>query len=81
MCPSRAEADHLIYAAKPDVYVLRVPTDKFALEKTVAAYERYRDEQETRFLRKFAERTLNHAEAETLTHRAMETLSPFAAAD
>jgi len=79
MCPSRAEAEFLMYAAKPDYYVLRVPTDKFVIEKTVAAYEHYRGEQEAQFLRKFGERTLNHTEAETLTQRAMETLSTFAA--
>ena len=48
-----------MYAAKPDYYVLRVPADKFVIEKTVAAYERYLGEQEAQFLRKFGERTLN----------------------
>ena len=79
MCSSRAEAEFLMYAAKPDYYVLRVPTDRFVIEKTVAAYDRYRSEVEAQFLRKFGERTLNHTEAETLTQRAMERLSTFAA--
>ena len=81
MCPSRAEAEFLIYAAKPDYYVLRVPADKFIVEKTVASYLRYLDDLEKQFLRKFGERTLNHAEAETLTRRALETLSPFFTSD
>jgi type I restriction-modification system DNA methylase subunit len=79
MCPSRAEAEFLVYAAKPNYYVLRVPADRFVIEKTVAAYDRYRSEVEAQFLRKFGERTLNHTEAETLTQRAMERLSTFAA--
>jgi len=76
-CPSRAEAEFLIYAARPDVYLVRLPAEKFTIEKTVASYLRYLDDLEKQFLRKFAERTLNHAEAETLTRRALEMLSPF----
>jgi len=76
-CPSRAEAEFLIFAAKPDSYIVRLPADKFIVEKTVASYLRYLDGLEKQFLRKFGERTLNHAEAETLTRRALETLSPF----
>ena len=67
MCPSRAEAEFLIYAAKPDNYIVRLPTDRFVIEKTVASYLRYLNDLEKQFLRKFGERTLNHAEAETLT--------------
>ena len=81
MCPSRAEAEFLIYVAKPDNYIVRLPTDKFVVEKTVASYLRYLDDLEKQFLRKFAERTLNHAEAETLTRRAFETVSPFSTHD
>jgi hypothetical protein len=79
-CPSRAEAEFLIYAARPDAYIVRLPADKYVVEKTVASYMRYRVELERQFLRTFGERTLNHAEAETLTHRAMETLSNYASA-
>jgi type I restriction enzyme M protein len=81
MCSSRAEAEFLIYVAKPDNYIVRLPTDKFVIEKTVASYLRYLDDLEKQFLRKFAERTLNHAEAETLTRRALETISPFSTDD
>lgn len=77
VCSSRAEAEFLVHAARPNIYVIRVPTDKFVLEKTVRSYHRYLDELERQFLQKFAERTLNHTEAETLTHRAIQTLSPF----
>ena len=79
--PSRAEAEFLIHASRPDVYVIRLPADKFTIEKTVASYLRYLDDLEKQFLRKFAERTLSHAEAETLTRRALETLSPFSTRD
>jgi len=79
MCPSRAEAEFLIYAAKPDNYIVRLPADRFVIEKAVTSYLRYLDDLEKQFLRKFGERTLNHAEAETLTRRALETLSPFSA--
>jgi hypothetical protein len=67
---SRAEAEFLIYAARPNARIVRLPTDTFAIEKTVVSYLRYLDDLEKRFLRKFCERTLNHAEAETLTRRA-----------
>jgi hypothetical protein len=79
VCPSRAEAEFLIHAVEPHHFVLRIPKDKFVLEKTTAAYLRYLADLEKQFLRKFGERTLNHAEAETLTRRALETLSPFSA--
>ena len=79
MCPSRAEAEFLIYAAKPDNYIVRLPTDRFVIEKTVTSYLRYLNDLEKQFLREFGERTLNHAEAETLTRRVLETLSPFSA--
>jgi hypothetical protein len=81
MCPSRAEAEFLIYAAKPHCYVLRLPADKFVVEKTVASYLRYLEDIEKRFLRKFGERTLNHAEAEALTRQSLEILSPFSIRD
>lgn len=76
-CPSRAEAEFLIHAVEPHHFVLRIPKDKFVIEKTVAAYLRYRNDLEKQFLRKIGERTLNHAEAETLTRHALETISPF----
>jgi hypothetical protein len=78
VCSSHPEAEFLVYAARPDVYVVRAPKDKFVLEKTVTAYQRYLANLEKQFLHKFAERTLDHAEAEALTRRAMQTLSPFA---
>ncbi|HZL14190.1 MAG TPA: hypothetical protein VFC85_08610, partial [Verrucomicrobiae bacterium] len=81
MCPSRTEAEFLIYAAKPDSYIVRLPTDRFVIEKTVTSYLRYLEDLEKQFLRKFGERTLNHAEAETLTRRALETLSSFSTRD
>ena len=80
-CPSRAEAEFLIYAARPDAYIVRLPADKFVVEKTVAFYLRYLDDLEKQFLKKFGECTLNHTEAETLTRRALETLSPFSTHD
>jgi type I restriction-modification system DNA methylase subunit len=80
-CPSRAEAEFLIYAARPDTYIVRMPADKFVIEKTVASYVRYLANLEKQFLRKIGERTLNHAEAETMTRRALETLSPFSTSD
>ena len=61
----------------PDTYVIRVPRDKFVLEKTVVSYQRYLADLEKQFLRKFAERTLNHTEAETLTRQAMQSASLF----
>lgn len=80
-CPSRAEAEFLIYAAKPNACIVRLPTDKFVVEKAVTSYLCYLEDLERQFLRKFGERTLNHAEAETLTRRALETLSPFFTSD
>jgi len=80
-CASRAEAEFVMYAARPDSYIVRLPADKFVIEKTVSSYGRYCGELENQFLRKFGERTLNHAEAATLTHRAMEKLSTFASDD
>lgn len=69
------EAKFIIYAQKPDTYIVKVPKDNKATLKAVKAYEKYLRELKDEFFAAFFQRVQNHTQADVLTHRIFEEFS------
>jgi len=69
------EARYMIYAQKPNVYIVRIPKHEIAIRKAVAKYEKYLKDLKNFFFKTFFERTHDHKLAETLTQKVFDNLS------
>ena len=66
------EAKYLIYAQKPNVFVIRIPKNKIAIKKSVDSYEKYLKDLKGKIFEAFYRRTLDHRQADILTHTIFE---------
>ena len=72
--PSVDEAKYLIYAQKPNSYIVQIPKNDIKVRKAVVKYEQYLKDLKNQFFRTFFERTHDHKLAETLTQRVFEDM-------
>ncbi len=63
------EAKYLVYAQKPDSFVVRIPKDTVAMTKAVNDYEIYLRELKGKLFQTFLNATFNHKLADTLAQR------------
>ena len=66
------EAKYLIYAQKPNVFVIRIPKNKIAIKKSVDSYEKYLKDLKGKIFEAFYRRTLDHQRADILTNTIFE---------
>ncbi len=59
-------AKFVVYAQKPDAYLIRVPKNRSALSKAIAAYEQYLSELESGICETLYSRTLDHKLAKSV---------------
>ena len=68
------EAKYLIYAQKPDSFIVKIPKDAVSVTKAVNDYERYLRELKGKFFQAFLNATFNHKLADTLAQRVFTEL-------
>jgi hypothetical protein len=68
------EAKYIIYAQKPDTFVIRVPKKKTVVVNAIEDYERYLRELKAKLFESFFGRTHDHKQADTLVQQVSEEL-------
>jgi hypothetical protein len=71
---SVASAKYIIYAHKPDEYVVNLPNDEIIVTKAVTDYERYLKELFQKLNQELLNRTFDHKQSETLSRRIFQDL-------
>lgn len=66
------EAKYIIYAQKPDIFVIRIPKKKAVVLNAVDDYERYLKELKAKLFEAFFNRTHDHKQADTLVQQVFE---------
>ncbi|MGR3310346.1 MAG: hypothetical protein ACUZ77_06180, partial [Candidatus Brocadiales bacterium] len=69
------DAKFIIYAQKPDTFVVKVSKNHKATSKAVTAYEKYLRELKDEFFAAFFQRVHDHKQADSLTHRIFQELA------
>ncbi|MDP2932070.1 MAG: hypothetical protein Q8O05_06215, partial [Chloroflexota bacterium] len=72
--PSLAAAKYIIYARKPNEYIVCLPNDEVVVTKAVTDYERYLKELFQKLNQELLNRLLDHRQAETLSRRIFQEL-------
>lgn len=68
------EAKYMIYAQRPNSFVIGLPKNKIAISKAVKAYEIYLKELKGKLFETFFHQVLDHAQASRLTQSTFEEL-------
>jgi len=68
------EAKYLVYAQKPDSFIVKIPKDTVSVTKAVNDYERYLRELKGKLFQAFLNATFNHKLADTLAQRVFTEL-------
>lgn len=68
------EAKYLVYAQKPDSFIVRIPKNTAAVTKAVNDYERYLRELKGKLFQAFLNATFNYKLADTLAQRVFAEL-------
>lgn len=68
------EAKFIIYAQKPDTYIVKVPKNHKATSKAVKDYEKYLRELKDEFFVAFFQRVHDHKQSDALIHRVFQEL-------
>ena len=63
------EAKYLVYAQKPDSFIVKMPKDTVSVTKAINDYERYLRELKGKLFQAFLNATFNHKLADTLAQR------------
>ena len=63
------ETEYLVYAQKPDSFIMKMPKGTVSVTKAVNDYERYLRELKGKFFQAFLNATFNHKLADTLAQR------------
>lgn len=71
---SEYEAKYIVYAQKPDTYVIKIPHQHTTVVKTVTDYKRYLRSLKEQFFKTFFERVIDHKLADILTQKIFEEL-------
>ncbi len=71
---SLAAAKYIIYAHKPDEYIVYLPNDDIVVTKAVAEYEQYLKELLKKLNQEILNRTFDHKLAESISKRIFEEL-------
>jgi hypothetical protein len=72
--PSLVTAKYIIYASKANEYTVCLPNDEVVITKAVTDYERYLKELFQKLNQELLNRTFDHRQAETLSHRIFQEL-------
>ncbi len=72
---SRDEAKYIIYAQRPNSFLVKLPKSNIILSKAVRGYEIYLRELKGRLFETFFKRVLDHNLANRLTQAALEELN------
>ncbi len=72
--PSLVTAKYIIYARKANEYTVCLPNDEIVVTKAVTDYERYLKELFQKLNQELLNRTFDHRQAETLSHRIFQEL-------
>lgn len=68
------EAKFIIFAQKPDSFVIRIPRERSLVINAVEDYERYLKDLKAKLFEAFFNRTLDHKQADTLVQQVFEEL-------
>jgi len=71
---SAYEAKYIVYAQKPNSFIIKIPRQGLVVAKAVTDYERYLKKLKNQFFKTFFDRTLDHKLSDTLTQRIFEEL-------
>ena len=69
---SEHEGQYIVYAQKPDTYVIKIPNQHTAVVKTVNDYRRYLRQLKEQFFKTFFERVTDYKLADNLTQQVFE---------
>ncbi len=73
--PGLAAAKYIVYAQRPDEYVVNLPNDEIIVNKAVIAYEQYVKGLFQKLNQELLNRTFDHKQAETLSRRIFQDLN------
>lgn len=68
------EAKFIVYAQKPDSFVIRIPKKRAIIINAVEDYERYLKDLKAKLFEAFFNRTLDHKQADTLAQQVFEEM-------
>lgn len=71
---SEDEAKYVVYAQKPNSFIVKIPKQGTTIIKTVSDYERYLKKLKNQLFKTFFERTLDHKLSDNLSQRIFEEL-------
>ncbi|MCX5718012.1 MAG: hypothetical protein NTW44_06865 [Nitrospirae bacterium] len=68
------EAKYIVYAQKPDSFLIRIPKKTPVLINTINDYEKYLKDLKAKLFEAFFNRTLDHKQADTFVQQVFEEL-------
>lgn len=68
------EAKFIVYAQKPDSFIIKIPTKTGLLANAVTGYEKYLKDLKAKLFEALFSRTLDHKQADMLTNQVFEEL-------
>ncbi len=68
------EAKFILYAPRPNSFIIEIPTDKIIVQKAVDAYEKYLKKLKDEFFKTFSFRTHDLKQADNFTQQVFEEL-------
>ncbi|MGB3479837.1 MAG: N-6 DNA methylase [bacterium] len=71
---STDEARYLIYAQKPNTYIIKIPQNETLIRKAVTKYEKYLKDMKNQLFETFFKRTHDHKLADILTNQIFDDL-------